>query len=172
MGRGHTVYTFRRTVWRRSLYIYSGCAEARSTFALYRIYARALELRNWFSVAVILSIPPESSRLCLADVEKVPTVVQMSLALVFGRHFGTLLKSSIPCNSPPDRSHRYRSFCCRRCTGSNHEIDASRYEWVEHSRHRQQGRGAVLRTHNHVSFLDCCYAFDSEREIFPTGVRV
>ena len=136
MGRGHTVCTFLRTVRRRSLHVCSGCGEARSIFPLYRIRTRALELRKWVSAVVVFTSPLDSYRVCFDGVERISTIIQMSLSLAFGRHFVTLLKPSIPCNDSPDRSRRHCSFRFRRCTDQNDEIDASRDKRVEHSRHR------------------------------------
>jgi len=173
MGRGHTVYNFRCTVHRRSLHGCSGCAEARSIFPLHRMHLHSSPgtKKIVFFTAVILPTPMDSYRICLVDAQEAFTIAQMSLSIVFGRHFVTHLETSIPCDDSPVPPHRYRSLHSGRCTDPNHEIDAPRDERIQHSRHRQQGHGDIFRTYSHVPFRDRDYVCCDEGEILCTDVR-
>lgn len=105
-------------------------------------------------------------------IEKTFTIIQMTFCLVFGRHFITLLNPSIPYIDPPGRSHRHRSFRSRHRTDPNCEIDISRDEGGEYSRHSQQGRGDLLRGYIHVSSIDCGYVYCGKGGILHTDARV
>ena len=137
-----------------------------------RIYARTLKLRKSFPAAAILPTPLYSYRLCFANVQETLTIVQLFLSLVFGTHSVTLPRPITHCDRSPVRSNRYRSFRFGRYREQNHEIDEPRDGSVKHSRHLQQGRGDILRTRNHVSFLGLGYVPCGEGEVLCTGVRV
>lgn len=172
MGRGDTVYNFRCTIHCRALHDYSGCGGARSIFTLYLTHLRwDPETKKIGSAAVVLPTSLDSYRLCLSYVQEAFTIIQLSLFLVFGRYFFTLFPSPPFLNYPPDRSHRCRGFRSGRYTEQNHEIDEPRDSSVKHSRHRQQGRRDILRTHNHVSFPDLGCVPCGGGEVLCTGVR-
>jgi len=100
MGRGHLVYNLPRTVRRRSLHVRLGYPETMWVFLLYRTHTWVPGLRKWFSAIRLPSIPLDSYRMCLAEIEQVFTIIQMTLGLAFGRHFVALFNSSIPCIEP------------------------------------------------------------------------
>jgi len=136
-----------------------------------RIYAQTLKLRKPVSAAAVLPTPLDSYRLCLSDVQEAFTIIQLPLSLVFGRYFFTHFPSPPFLDHPPDRSHRCRGFRSGHYTEQNHEIDEPRDNSVKHSRHRQQGRGDILRTHNHVPFPDLGCVPCGGGEVLCTGVR-
>lgn len=119
MGRRHLVYNFLLTVRRRSFHVRLGCPEAMWVFLLYRTHTRVPRLRKWFSALRLPQIPLDLYHMCLAEIEQVFTIIQMSLCLAFGRHFVVLFNPPFFPLSPSDRSHRSRSFRSRRRADSN-----------------------------------------------------
>ena len=172
MGCAHTVHNIHCAVHRRSLHGCSGRAEARSISPLYRMHLHSSPgtKKIVFFTAVVLPTPMDSYRICLVDAQEAFAIAQMSLSIVFGRHFVTHLETSIPCDDSP--SHRYRSLHSGRCTDPNHEIDAPWDERVQHSRYHQQRHGDIFRTYSHVPFRDRDYVYCDEGEILCTGIRV
>ena len=133
MGRGNLVHDLCHTVQRRSFRVHLVWTELKLVFPLCRLYAPALELRKRFLEVNTSTIPLDSYRLCLPNIERSSSVVQMTLSVVFGRYSVALLNpppsTPIPRIEPPGRSHRHHSFRCCPRTNPNHQIGAS-WEWV------------------------------------------